>query len=129
MEKLNHKYDGYFQMIEKSSGKVFKQIRGCDTTEMHEYVRTKLWRWDETVEVIFTTDTEWVHPLKFFKAIHEDAWVLVFEDSFENKQPRKVPEWYGTAKEYNEIVDTYGTMFQVWTAFDTSGNWLGTSEY
>ncbi len=126
---MTESFDGYYQLIDKETGKVLQQRRAKNTPQMLLHFATKVWRMTGDVDIVFTPKSDYVQPCKFFGVLEKCATINVFDDCCDGSVPDKEASWTGTAEEYYKRTLTSGGMFASWSAFTVTGEWVGTSEY
>ncbi|EJL6311037.1 hypothetical protein V2053_003276 [Vibrio cholerae] len=113
---------GFTQLVNTSTGDVIAQREGNLIDECK-----KIWLVEMGREIIHVSHSDYVHPFKFFTAIHGEKQIRLYNDFFGNIEPELEPSWMGSAKEFTELQERITA--QEWSVFDDEGNWLGTSEY
>ena len=117
---------GFIQLIE--SGSVIAQRQGSNDETTFEYLKANVWDVRDGLVMQFVTQTNYVHPMKFFRALPKTSVVKVYHNQLTDTEPMDVkPVWEGLAAQIensNALIES-----EQWDAFDVQGNWIGTSEY
>ncbi|KZL16528.1 hypothetical protein [Pseudovibrio sp. Ad26] len=118
----------YTQLICKKSGKVLGQVSGPTEQTAH---CNKVWAVQPDQELVVTSKTDVAEPSNFFGPVPKNSNVYVYGDFLEEEKPTDIePTWVGAALVLEQMKNSaFDVAGNTWTAFNESGEVLGSSEF
>ncbi|MBH9739891.1 hypothetical protein CJ419_09125 [Vibrio navarrensis] len=121
---------GFIQLINTLTDTVVSQRIG-DSGEI-TYFKNRVWIVVPPLCVKHVMRSEVSQPWKFFAPVPKSLEVYVYDDCVDNVRPvAQQPSWVGTAQELETLQaeDDEDVLGECWSAFSSTGQWLGTSEF
>jgi len=121
--------EGYVQLID-STGKILAQVKSYEANI--PIFKERVWNVINGHSVIFTRETDVIHPDKFMNPLDELAKIYIydFEDSIDapNEPDRSFSVTTIIAQDLEDVCVSDVVNLTSWNAF-CDGMWVGTSEY
>lgn len=124
---LSEVHIGFIQLIDSDTKQILAQRQGSNDEATFEYLKANVWCVNENLVMQFVAQIHHVHPMKFFHALPKTMKVKVYHNQLTSNEPTNVmPCWEGLAA---QIEDSHALIdCDQWDAFDSQGDWIGTSE-
>ncbi|MGR5318181.1 hypothetical protein ACPV5U_28240 [Vibrio mediterranei] len=119
---------GFIQLIDRDTQLVLAQRKASNEKAAFDYLAANVWHVNEGLIMRFVEHSDYAQPRKFFHLLPKTEVVKVYHNQLTNSEPADVtPYWQGGIEQIDENSDVFEC--EQWDAFDSAGNWVGTSEY